>query len=111
MPFLDRPAPLPPVSYESLQNLPCPIGREIGVILNLSRERSDGGGSVEGANRSAKRKNQDGLGNRWLHDVMDVAETANAKSVDIILDENVSAIPRLVDFLVLYRVIFCSVVQ
>lgn len=67
-----------------LKTLPCPVADDIGKILNLS-PATLGGGARE---RSAPSRVS--LGNRWLHDVLDVADIVKGDKVIIILDEEVS---------------------
>ena len=87
---------------QTFQNLPCPIAREVSLLLNLSRENGHravvGGGtssvgSGEADNQRSKRQTE-GVRNRWLHDVMDVAEAVKAGNIDIVLDQNVSFFGR-----------------
>ncbi|CAM9856091.1 unnamed protein product, partial [Ectocarpus sp. 13 AM-2016] len=78
--------------------MPCPIAREIGELLNLSpgnataaaaatatTDAAGSGGKVSGAGSSTTSRSSSG--SRWLHDVLEVAETMKAERVEIILDE------------------------
>lgn len=76
--------------------MPCPIAREIGELLNLSpgtaaaaAATTDAAGSG-GKGAVASTKSRSSPGSRWLHDVLEVAETMKAERVEIILDEKVS---------------------
>ena len=85
-----------------MQAMPCPIAREIGELLNLSPGTGDNrtgtsldtaatgtGSGSGGAGGGRRREDRSSPGNRWLHDVMEVAETMKAERVEIILDEKV----------------------
>lgn len=86
--------------------MPCPVARDIGELLNLSAgpagnrastpanaEAAGSGGKVTGAGGGGggggKRGRSSSLGNRWLHDVLEMAETLKAERVEIVLDEKV----------------------
>lgn len=92
--------------------MPCPIGRDIGELLNLTAgsagnragtaaaEAAGSGGDVADAGsvvggggkkggRSSSSSSSSSLSNRWLHDVLEVAETLKAERVEIVLDEKV----------------------
>lgn len=90
--------------------MPCPIAREIGELLNLpprggvgkTSRTGAGTGSAEanaaagiaggdGGGKAGKRRRggRSSLGNRWLHDVMEVAEAMKAERMEIVLDEKV----------------------
>lgn len=107
-----------------MQAMPCPIAREVGELLNLSPGTGDstsadntgatasggkaaatGGG---GGGRGRRREDRSSPGNRWLHDVMEVAETMKADRVEIILDEKVG----VVIFLFLVRLLcdYCAII-
>lgn len=68
--------------------MPCPKAHDVSALLNLSPGSARGPTAVggEGGSHGANAV----LGNRWLHDVMDVAEHVKAHTVEIILDELVS---------------------
>lgn len=86
--------------------MPCPIAREIGEILGLSPGAGDnravassvdtgaaGGGSKAAGGSSGRARggrSSSSPGDRWLHDVMEVAETMKAERMEIILDEKAS---------------------
>lgn len=99
--------------------MPCPIGRDIGELLNLapgtagnrsstaaaeaaggSGGKVAGAGSGGGGNKGGRPRSS--LGNRWLHDVLEVAETLKAERVEIVLDEKVRVVGKNSDFAGLY---------
>lgn len=93
--------------------MPCPIAREVGELLNLTAgtagnrtstaaaEASGAGGKIAGATGGrgvgGKKggRSSSSLGNRWLHDVLEVAETLKAERVEIVLDEKVQLACKL----------------
>lgn len=72
------------------------MAREIGELLNLSPGTSSadagaaGGGGKAGGGGGRWKRGRSLPGNRWLHDMMEVAEMMKAERVEIILDEKVS---------------------
>lgn len=82
-----------------MQSMPCPIAREIGELLNLSPGTSDSRSGTSGTNASSgtgagggggrRKEGRSSPGDRWLHDVMEVAEMMKAERVEIILDDKV----------------------
>lgn len=88
-----------------MQAMPCPIAREIGELLNLSPGTGDSristtsadtgvagsGGKAGGGGGGRRREGRSSSspGDRWLHDVMEVAEMMKAEQMEIILDEKV----------------------
>ncbi|CAM9350980.1 unnamed protein product [Scytosiphon promiscuus] len=86
-------------SQGGIQSMPCPLADEISEALNLSPSStttttdtaSASGGKVTsgggGGGSGSRRLRRSSLGNRWLHDVMEVAETMEAERVEIVLDE------------------------
>lgn len=76
--------------------MPCPIGREIGELLNLPSGSAAAAATIDAAGSGGKvsdagagTKSRSSPGSRWLHDVLEVAETMKAERVEIILDEKV----------------------
>lgn len=80
----------------NMQSMPCPLAEEIGELLNLSPSPTTATDAASGSTDKVSsggdgsgRPRRSSLGNRWLHDVMEVAETMEAERVEIILDEQV----------------------
>lgn len=74
--------PVSAALLSALKAVPCPIAREVGTLLNLSPGTRRG----RATGRGVKSRH---LGNRWLHDVLDIAESLRAERVSIVLDEQV----------------------
>lgn len=91
--------------------MPCPIARDIGELLNLTAgttgdrsstaaaEAAGSGGNIAGTgsgggNKGGRSSSSSSLGNRWLHDVLEVAETLKAERVEIVLDEKVRLVGK-----------------
>lgn len=69
-----------------IKAVPCPAAHNIGKLLNLvPKSAASPPADVDGQHPSMM------SGNRWLYDVLDIAEVVQAEKVDIILDEQVES--------------------